>query len=318
MIEQKRKLIDPDDFNLTVETQCELLGLSRSTYYREPVGESLFNLRLMERIDRIYTDHPYYGSRRIIIGLKNLGIHANRKRVSRLMELMGIEAIYPKPRLSLNRENHRRFPYLLKDLIIDRPCQVWSTDITYIPMPGGHMYLAATMDWYSRFVVSWMLSDSLEVSFCLDMLEEALSRNRPEIFNTDQGTQFTSDAWIGMVEENGIKVSMDGRGRCFDNIFVERLWRTVKYEDIYIRGYDNEDELRKGLAAYFEFYNKKRPHQSLGYKCPEEVHGKLPKLKKGRMRFRHEPSLGGEGPRGETSCLDTGLRDSAGGKSLLS
>lgn len=281
MIEQKRKLIDRNDSNLTVETQCELLGLSRSTYYCLPLGESTFNLALMEKIDRIYTAYPFFGSRRIILELKKLGILANRKRVSRLMDLMGIEAIYPKPRLSMNRENHRRFPYLLKDLAIERPCQVWSTDITYIPMPGGHMYLAATMDWYSRLVVSWRLSDSLEVSFCLDMLEEALSRSRPEIFNTDQGTQFTSEAWIGMIEGNGIRVSMDGRGRCFDNIFVERLWRTVKYEDIYIRGYDNGDELRKGLGAYFEFYNKKRPHQSLGYKCPEEVHGERPKRKKG-------------------------------------
>lgn len=281
MIEQKRKLIDRNDSSLTVETQCELLGLSRSTYYCEPVGETPFNLGLMEKIDRIYTAYPFMGSRRIILELKKLGILANRKRVSRLMDLMGIETIYPKPRLSMNRENHRRFPFLLKDLAIERPCQVWSTDITYIPMPEGHMYLAATMDWCSRFVVSWRLSDSLEVSFCLDMFEEALSRSRPEIFNTDQGTQFTSEAWIGMIEENGIRVSMDGRGRCFDNIFVERLWRTVKYEDIYIRGYDDGDDLRKGLGAYFEVHNKKRPHQSLGYKCPEEVHGERPKRKKG-------------------------------------
>lgn len=178
----------------------------------------------------------------------------------------------------------------MKDLAIERPCQVWSTDITYIPMPEGHMYLAATMDWCSRFVVSWRLSDSLEVSFCLDMFEEALSRSRPEIFNTDQGTQFTSEAWIGMIEENGIRVSMDGRGRCFDNIFVERLWRTVKYEDIYIRGYDDGDDLRKGLGAYFEVHNKSVLTSHLGTNVLKRSMGK-DRNEKGRMKFRHEPPL---------------------------
>lgn len=280
MINDKRKLIDPFDVTLTVDRQCELLGLRRSTFYRVPMGESAINLQLMEKLDRIYTDKPFLGSRKLVLELERLGFFVNRKRVSRLMGVMGLEPIYQKPRLSKNSGNHRKYPYLLKDYEIGGPGEVWSTDITYIPMSGGHMYLAATIDWYSRYVVSWRLSNSLDASFCLEMLEEALTRGKPMIFNTDQGVQFTSEAWIRKVEGNGIKVSMDGRGRCFDNIFVERLWRTVKYEDIYIKGYEGGEELKKGLEAYFEYYNKRRYHQSLGYKYPEEIHRGMSKGKR--------------------------------------
>ena len=208
----------------------------------------------------------------MVLELARLGIRVCRKRVRRLMQEMDIWAIYPKPRLSENRENHVKYPYLLNNFKVEEPGQVWSADITYIPMREGFMYLTATLDWYSRYVVSWKLSNSLESSFCLEMLEEALSLGNPAIFNMDQGVQFTSNAWIGAVEGAGVRVSMDGKGRCFDNIFVERLWRTVKYEDVYLRGYSNPTELREGLKNYFRFYNERRPHQSLGYKSAMEIH----------------------------------------------
>jgi putative transposase len=230
------------------------------------------DLRLMGLIDRQYTARPFYGSRRMVVWLEQRGEDINRKRVRRLMRIMGLEAIYPKPRLSTAGKGHRIYPYLLRGVKVERRDQVWSTDITYIPMASGFMYLAAVIDWYSRYVIAWRLSNTLDGSFCLEMLEEALEGGRPEVFNTDQGVQFTASAFTGRLEAAGVAVSMDGRGRALDNVFVERLWRSVKYEDIYIRGYETVPELSVGLGRYFVFYNEERPHQSLGYETPAVVY----------------------------------------------
>jgi putative transposase len=249
-----------------------LLGLNRSSLYYEAVAESAENLRLMRRIDEQYTACPFYGSRKMTRWLVQQGEEVNRKRVQRLMRVMGLEAIYPKPRLSLAGRGHRLFPYLLRNVRIDRPDQVWSSDITYVPLPTGFMYLAAIIDWYSRYVLAWRLSNTLDGSFCLEMLEEALSRGKPEVFNTDQGVQFTAEAWTSRLESAGVAVSMDGRGRCLDNVFVERLWRSVKYENVYLRGYETAPQLHDGLACYFPFYNTERLHQSLEYRTPASVY----------------------------------------------
>jgi putative transposase len=265
-------LIEAGRPDLSVRRQCELLGLNRSSLYCEPTGETPENLRLMRLIDEEYTAHPFFGSRRMTVWLTNQGEEVNRKRVQRLMRLMGLEAIYPKPRLSAAGLRQRIYPYLLRGVRIERPDQVWSTDITYVPLTSGFMYLAATIDWYSRYVICWRLSNTLDGSFCLDMLEEALSKGRPEVFNTDQGVQFTARAWTGRLESAGVAVSMDGRGRCLDNIFVERLWRSVKYEDVYLHGYEVVPELERGLGRYFTFYNEERPHQSLDYRTPWEAY----------------------------------------------
>jgi len=206
------------------------------------------------------------------VRLNEQGEGVNRKRVRRLMRVMGLEAIYPKPRLSLAGKGHRIYPYLLRGVTVERRDQVWSTDITYVPMPSGFMYLAAGIDWFSRYVIGWRLSNTLDGSFCLEMLEEALGAGKPEVFNTDQGVQFTAAAFTGRLESAGVAVSMDGRGRALDNVFVERLWRSVKYEDIYIRGYETVPALHRGLARYFAFYNDERPHQSLGYRTPAAIY----------------------------------------------
>ncbi|HSQ54690.1 MAG TPA: IS3 family transposase [Gemmata sp.] len=270
--EHKRTLIEPGHPALSVRRQCELLGLSRSSLYYEPAGETLEDLRLMRRIDEQYTACPFYGSRRMTAWLVEQGEEVNRKRVQRLMRVMGLEAIYPKPRLSAAGKGHRIYPYLLRDVKVVRPDQVWSTDITYVPMASGFMYLAAVIDWFSRYVIAWRLSNTLDGSFCLEMLEEALRGGRPEVFNTDQGVQFTATAFTGRLESAGVAVSMDGRGRALDNVFVERLWRSVKYEDIYLRSYEAVPELHRGLARYFAFYNDERLHQSLDYRTPEAVY----------------------------------------------
>jgi putative transposase len=226
----------------------------------------------MRLIDELYTKHPFYGIRKITKGLKRLGRCINHKRVARLMRLMGLEAIYPKPRLSVANKEHRKFPYLLRNLSVTRPDQVWSTDITYIRLRHGFVYLAAIMDWFSRYVISWSLSITLDADFCVDMLKESLATARPEIFNSDQGVQFTSEAFTGVLEDNGVRISMDGRGRAFDNIFVERLWRSVKYEEVYLKDYSGVRDARDSLRRYFSFYNNDRLHQSLGYNTPSEVY----------------------------------------------
>jgi putative transposase len=268
-----RALIDVSHPQLSVRRQCELLGLNRSSLYYEPAPESAENLRLMRLLDEEYTAHPFLGSRRLTAWLGRQGEQVNRKRVQRLLRLMGLEAIYPKPKLSASGRGHRIFPYLLRDVAIKRPDQVWSADITYVPLATGFMYLAAIIDWYSRYVIAWRLSNTLDGAFCLDMLEEALGRGRPEVFNTDQGVQFTAEAWTGRLQAAGVSVSMDGRGRCLDNVFVERLWRSVKYEDIYLHGYEAVAALLQGLVRYFGYYNEERLHQSLEYRTPAEVYG---------------------------------------------
>jgi len=228
----------------------------------------------MRLIDEEYTRHPFLGSRKMALWLSGQERReVNRKRVQRLMRLMGLEAIYPKPRLSVAGRGHRIYPYLLRNVAISRPDQVWSTDITYVPMRCGFMYLAAIIDWFSRYVITWRLSNTLDGSFCVDMLEEALSQGRPEVFNTDQGVQFTAEAFTGRLESAGVSVSMDGKGRCLDNVFVERLWRSVKYEAIYPYCYEWVPELESGLGRYFPYYNEERPHQSLEYRTPAEVYG---------------------------------------------
>jgi putative transposase len=257
---------------LSVRRQCALLGLCRSSLHYQPASQTPENLRLMRLIDQEYTAQPFVGSRRMTRWLVQQGEAVNRKRVQRLMRLMGLEAIYPKPRLSAAGRGHRIYPYLLRDVRIERPEQVWSTDITYVPLATGFMYLAAVLDWYSRYVIAWRLSNTLDGSFCLEMLDDALSRGKPEVFNTDQGVQFTAEAWTSRLEAAGVAVSMDGRGRCLDNVFVERLWRTVKYEDIYLHGYETVPQLQRGLGQYFPYYNEERLHQSLDYRTPAAVH----------------------------------------------
>jgi putative transposase len=270
--EDRRRLVEVDHRELSVRRQCELLGLARSTYYYEPTGATPEDLRLMRLIDEVYTAWPFYGSRKITEELTRRGEEVNRKRVRRLMREMGLEAIYPKPRLSAAGRGHKIYPYLLRGVKIERPDQVWSADITYVPLPSGFMYLAAVIDWFSRYVIAWELSNTLDGSFCLKMLDEALKGGRPEVFNTDQGVQFTAAAFTGRLESAGVAVSMDGRGRALDNVFVERLWRTVKYENIYIGCYETVAELIEGLGRYFAFYNQARLHQSLGYETPAVVY----------------------------------------------
>ena len=265
-------MIELDHPRISISRQCELVGLARSSFYYEPQTEDGYNRYLMRLMDEQYTRTPFYGVRRITAWLRRRGEQVNPKRVRRLMHLMGLEAIYPRRRLSVPGGAHRRYPYLLEGVEVERADQVWASDITYIRVRRGFVYLVAILDWFSRYVVSWRLSLTLEADCCIAALREALGRARPQIFNTDQGSQFTSEAFTGILEGQGVAISMDGRGRVFDNIFVERLWRTVKYEEVYVKDYEAVREARSGLAAYFEFYNHERPHQALGYRTPGEVY----------------------------------------------
>lgn len=265
-------MIEPNHPQLSVRRQCELLGLNRSTLYYEPASESAENLHLMRLLDEQYLRTPFYGWPRMTAYLRRQGHAVNSKRVRRLMQKIGLQAIYPKPKTSRASQERKPYPYLLRDLKIDRPNLVWSADITYVPMRQGFMYLVAVIDWHSRYVLTWQLSNTLDSYFCLDALQQALGVGRPEIFNTDQGVQFTAHEFIGCLERADIRISMDGRGRALDNIFVERLWRTVKYEDIYLKEYATVPQLDAGLADYFRFYNHDRLHQSLAYRTPAEVH----------------------------------------------
>jgi putative transposase len=261
---------------LSIRHQCELLNVTRSVFYEHTKGDttSSNDIQLMKLLDDCYTAHPYYGSRKMVLWLHNTYQQiVNRKRVRRLMRMMGLTAIAPGPNTSKKHPQHKIYPYLLRGVEITKPNQVWSTDITYIRMGRGFMYLTVVMDWYSRCVLSWRISNSMDTNFCVECLEEAIDRyGKPEIFNSDQGSQFTSTAFTGVLINNEIKISMDGKGRALDNIFVERLWRTVKYEDIYLKGYSNVAELYAGLTNYFQFYNHQRPHQSLSYSTPSCVY----------------------------------------------
>jgi putative transposase len=263
--------VDRQHPSLSVVRQCALLSISRSSVYYQPVPASQENLELMRLIDQQYLERPFYGSRRMTVWLRNQGYGVNRKRVRRLMGIMGLRAIYRRPRTSQPAPGHQVYPYLLRGVAITQPNQVWSADLTYIPMARGFLYLVAIMDWYSRYVLSWQLSNTLEVDFCIEALEEALRNGQPEIFNTDQGAQFTSQAFTGLLEQHGVRVSMDGKGRYTDNLFIERLWRSLKYEEVYLKAYAGGREARAGIGGYFDFYNLERPHQALGYQTPAEV-----------------------------------------------
>lgn len=259
---------------IPIYRQCELLGLTRSSYYYSPGEETEYNLMLMKLIDEEYTKTPFYGARSMTTWLRRGGHPVNRKRMQRLMRLMGIEAVYPKPRLSIASKDHRNYPYLLRNLTIERPDQAWCADITYVRLVHGYVYLVAIMDWYSRYVLAWELSNTMDTEFCMKALERALRVSKPDIFNTDQGSQFTSLEFTGKLEGTGIRISMDGRGRVFDNIFIERLWRTVKYEEVYLHDYRTVREVHSGLKRYFQFYNRLRFHSSLDDKTPYEVYSK--------------------------------------------
>lgn len=265
-------MIEPGHTVIPIYRQCELLDLSRTGYYYQPQGESPFNLHLMNLIDVQYTRMPFYGVEKMTAWIIRQGFEVNPKRARRLMRLMGLEAIYPKPHLSLSLAEHKKYPYLLRDVVIERPDHVWSTDITYIKMAQGFLYLVAILDWYSRHVLAWRLSNTLDTQFCIDALEGALAISQPEIFNSDQGTQLTSKEFTERLQKSGVSISMDGRGRVFDNIFVERLWRSVKYEEVYIHSYESVKDAADHLARYFQLYNRERLHESLGYRTPHEVY----------------------------------------------
>lgn len=267
-------MVEPENKQISISRQCQLLGLNRSTLYYHRQAENEEDARLMRLLDEQYTRTPFYGYRRMTVYLQNLGLRVNHKRVRRLMRKLGLEAIYPKPNLSKPCKEHLVYPYLLKDKEIDQADQVWATDITYIRLESGFIYLLAILDWHSRFVIEFEVSNSLESSVYIEALKRALKKGKPEIFNSDQGSQFTSVEWLKVLHENGIQISMDGRGRCFDNIFVERLWRSVKQEEVYLNDYADVWEAETGLEKYFSFYNYRRPHQSLKYQTPFEGYQK--------------------------------------------
>ena len=266
-------MIEPEHPRLSIVRQCQLVALSRSSFYYRPVGESAENLALMRLIDEQFLETPWYGSRQMVRHLRRQGHVVGRKRVRRLMATMGLAAVYQRPRTTVPHPEHRIWPYLLRDLSIDRPDQVWCADITYIPMRRGFLYFVAVMDWASRKVLAWRLSNTLDVEFCIEALEEALARHgRPEIFNTDQGSQFTSPRFTGVLTGAGVRVSMDGRGRWMDNVFIERLWRSMKYECVYLHAFETGSEARAGLGRWITYYNADRPHSALGGRTPAEAH----------------------------------------------
>ena len=268
---ERRAMIDRGHHELSVVRQCELLDISRSSAYYSPVQADEYELELMGLVDKQYLLTPFYGSRKMAVWLRGQGHQVNRKRVQRLMRRMGIEAIYRRPRTTMPDSGHKVYPYLLRGLEIDRVNQVWAADITYIPMVHGFMYLVCVMDWHSRYVLSWRLSNTLEADSCVDALEEALSRDLPGVFNTDQGSQFTSEAFTSVLVAHGVRISMDSVGSYMDNVFVERLWRSVKYEEVYLKAYESVAEARAGIGAYLRFYNSERPHQTLDYRTPAQV-----------------------------------------------
>lgn len=267
-------MIEQANLKIPIKRQCELLGISRSGFYYQSKGISPYNLQLMKLIDEQYLRTPFYGASKMTAWLRLNGHKVNGKRIRRLMRIMGIEAVYPKRNLSLANKEHRKYPYLLRNIVIDHPDQVWCADITYIRLTHGFVYLTAIMDWHSRYVLSWELSNTLDAGFCLIALERSLKLSKPDILNTDQGVQFTSADFIETAITAEIKISMDGRGRAFDNIFIERLWRTLKYEEVYLKNYETVKEAKAAISAYFHFYNTERLHQSLNYKTPAEIYFK--------------------------------------------
>jgi len=270
---ERRALVERENPALSIAQQCRLLAVSRSAVYRKPVEVSAEDLAIMALIDRHYLARPYYGSRRMAAWLATQGHRVNRKRVQRLMRVLELVAIYQRPNTSKPAAAHKIYPYLLGGLAIERVNQVWCADVTYIPMAKGFLYLVVIMDWASRLVLAWRLSNTLGADFCVEALEEALARyGRPEIFNTDQGSQFTSEDFTGTLKEHGITISMDGKGRCLDNIFVERLWRSLKYEEVYLHAYATVAEAKAGIGAWLSFYNEERQHQSLGYRTPRQIY----------------------------------------------
>lgn len=273
MVKDKRGLIDKEHKRLSIKRQCELLGLNRSSYYFKPKGFSVEDYAIMRRMDEIFTEHPYYGTRRMKAILEKEGYTIGRKRISRYYQVLGIETIYPKMNLSRRNQAHKVYPYLLKGLEIQKPNQVWSADITFIRLRQGFVYLVAIIDWYSRYVLSWRVSISLNSDFCVEALEEALSlHGKPDIFNTDQGVQFTSQAFVLVLGAKQISISMDGKGRALDNVFIERFWRSLKQEKIYRIELDTVKEARQAVKEYMDFYNNRRPHQALDYQVPREIH----------------------------------------------
>lgn len=276
--ETRKEMLTRKDETMSMRKQCQLLNINRSGLYYKSKGEDVYNIKLMNMIDEEFTRHPNMGVPSMTAYLRDIGEKCGPKRVRRLMRKMGLEAIYPKPNTSKANKQHKIYPYLLRNVIVDRPNQVWSTDITYIRLRHGFAYLVAIMDWYSRSVLSWRLSNTMDASFCCEALDEALSKHgTPEIFNSDQGAQFTSTEFINRLKSKHISISMDGRGRALDNIFIERLWRTVKYQNIYIKGYETMCQTQQGLSEYFKYYNHERLHQSLGYKRPWNIY--IAKLK---------------------------------------
>lgn len=262
-----------DHPQLTISRQCELLKVARSSFYYQAQGPSDEELSLLRLIDEQYLKTPFYGSRRMTVVLRQQGYSVNRKRVQRLMRQLGLEAIYPKPRLTQPHPEHQVYPYLLRNLAVTHANHVWCTDITYLPVLKGHFYLVAMMDWFSRKVLSWRISNTLDVAFCIEALQEAIARyGAPEIFNSDQGSQFTSNSFTGCLKAAGVRISMDGRGRCHDNIFIERLWRSLKYELIYLMAFENGKHLNKEVCQWMDWYNQERPHQALNYRTPEVVY----------------------------------------------
>jgi putative transposase len=273
-VERRRQMIRSDHPRLSIVRQCELVAISRSGFYHRPAGETALNLELMRLIDAQFLETPWYGSRQMARHLRHEGYGAGRKRVRRLMARMGLAPIYQRPRTSVPHPEHRVFPYLLRDLVIGRPNQVWRADITDLPMRRGFLYLVAVMDWATRKVLAWRVSNTLEAEFCLEALEEALARfGRPESFNTDQGGQFTSPRFTGVLQEAGVRISMGGRGRWLDNVFIERLWRSLKYECVYLHAFETGSELRAGLARWVGYYDAGRPHSALAGRTPDEAYG---------------------------------------------
>jgi putative transposase len=275
-LDRRRQMIEPEHQRLSVARQCELVSISRSGFYYQPVGEAPLNLELMRLIDAQFLETPWYGSRQMVRHLRREGYVVGRKRIRRLMAKMGLMPIYQRPRTTVPHPEHRVFPYLLRDVAVDRPNQVWCADLTYIPMRRGFLYCVAVMDWATRKVLAWRVSNTMDVEFCIEALEEAMARfGRPEISNTDQGSQFTSPRFTSVLQAAGVRISMDGRGRWMDNVFIERLWRSLKYECVYLHAFETGSELRAGLVKWIGYYNERRPHSALAGRTPDEAYGAI-------------------------------------------